>query len=362
MGQSASKALRETAKKISHTSAGVVDLQKPLPPGRFPNVPFSESSSSSGLQSLSPPPTVPVVPTAANPGNFLRGDGIAKNDIRDVGQAMYLQHVQDKWSQQQEQEEVDRNVKTEQQQTASSSTATTTTGTTEMSEELLKFIQNVGPAQQGIDREFTAPRLLQEENSVELQKLESVRRPARQRRKMPLMGQDQRFVTEKNTNFSSLEQEENDDDLLATRSTSTKTKKVVGLENFQLYQFLEQNEKESNQSKEKKIEAFCEKLAVDGHAQTWTETEIQQLNYLLQQTLQHIEIPVLCMDMDGNNMLGLYPKDVPAPEVKSVSTIPDTKVMLVLKDLASRHNNDMNDGGTATNRLIERRKDRSAAL
>jgi hypothetical protein len=64
------------------------------------------------------------------------------------------------------------------------------------------------------------------------------------------------------------------------------------------------------------------------------------------------------MDSDGN-MLGLYSKDVPGPKVKSVTVIPETKVMLVLKDLAL-HKDSTTTDGTAVDKLRERRKERKA--
>ena len=67
-------------------------------------------------------------------------------------------------------------------------------------------------------------------------------------------------------------------------------------------------------------------------------------------------IPVLRLDND-NNILGLYPKDVPGPEVKSVSIIPDNKAMLVLKDL-SQTKIASDDGTAATEKLIQRRMER----
>jgi hypothetical protein len=339
MGQSTSKGLREAAKKIGQSV--MVDPYKPVP------------SSSPGLQppshpspvSLPTPPTPPVsTVTAANPGNFLRGDGIAKEDVRDVGQEMYLQHVQQQTLSQQH-----PNPTEEQQQQQQ---------TTEMSEDLLRFIQNVGPAKQSIDRDFTAPRLLQEENIDELQKAERFRKSVRQRRKMPLMGQDQRFMTEKNTNFSFSYDDDSTRNTAAT--TNTKSKTDFGLDNHQLYQLLVQKESDTSKSMKELAQTFVVR-ELPGQEQECTEAGIPsplQL-LLLQQTLEYIEIPTLRMDSDGN-ILGLYSKDVPGPEVKSVTIIPETKVMLVLKDLA-QHNNSMNDaadGRTAANRLIERRKDR----
>lgn len=110
-----------------------------------------------------PPPasTTPSASEPANPGSFLRGEGLAKEDIRDIGQELFLRNKH----------KVDDKVK----------------GPQEMPADLLKFIQDVGPAKQSVDKQFTAPRLLEKENIEELEKKESSRQMIRQRKRMPLV-------------------------------------------------------------------------------------------------------------------------------------------------------------------------------
>ena len=81
MGQSASKTLSKAAEKVAKKAMD----QRPPIPKRDPTI-----------TSTPPPPQPPSSPqpSAANPANFLRGSGIATQDVRDVGQEMYLQHVQ----------------------------------------------------------------------------------------------------------------------------------------------------------------------------------------------------------------------------------------------------------------------------
>jgi hypothetical protein len=337
MGQSASKGLTKAAENIGKKA---MDQHKPPLPTRGP-LPTSAAAASSEepAASTSPPSFQPPPPSAANPGNFLRGDGIAKEDVRDVGQEMYLQHIQ----------------KLSEKQTGGVSKATSADSefpsNKEMPDDLLKFIQDVGPAKQTIDREFTTSRLLEKENSDELQKMESVRKPIRQRRKMPLMGQDERFTTEKNTYFTYGDEE-------PRSGGKTASMKDLGLENLRLYELLLQKEKNPTQSSEDIAKTFGTKMSEDAKEQQWSNEEKEQLQTLLRHSLDHLEIPTLRMDSDGN-MLGLYSKEVPGPEVRSVSSIPETKVMLVLKDLAESKDG-ATDGGSATTRLAERRKERKS--
>ena len=154
MGQSASKGLSKVAERVAKQATP--ELKRPPIPKRAPIENPLSSTANGGA--------------AGNPGNFLRGEGIASKDPRDMGQEMYLQYAQ--------QQQVQKG-------NANNGTATATggsnTGNKEMPAELLKFIQDVGPTKQTIDREFTTPRLLQEANQEELNKAESSRSTRRKR-------------------------------------------------------------------------------------------------------------------------------------------------------------------------------------
>ena len=285
MGQNASKGLSKAAGKVAKQAPS---LKRPPIPKRTPDA----SAESPG-----------------NPG-FLRGEGIAAQDVRDKGQEMYLQHVQ-------EQRQSIAN-----QKNADASSAIVKN--TEMPEDLLKFIQDVGPAKQSVDREFTTPRLLKEENQKELNKLESVRTVKRERIRMPLMQGEDSFTTEKNTNFS------------ASRSVSSSDKHDFGLSNIQLYEFLSQkytrDDRQIVDDIHEKIVSDSEESQTDYSSPKGKELKKSEL-HLLSQTLNALEIPTLRMNEDGD-LLGLARTDVPGPEMKSISSIPESKIILVLKDLS----------------------------
>jgi hypothetical protein len=326
MGQSASKGLSKVVEKVAKQAAP--ELKRPPIPKRTP----IENPSAAG-----------------NPGSFLRGEGIASEDPRDMGQEMYLQYAQ--------QQQV--------QQGNNDATATggnVNTGNKEMPAELLKFIQDVGPTKQTIDREFTTPRLLQEENQGELNKVESSRSTRRKRVRMPLMGDDHEFTTEKNTNYAtsiSALPSSNDDDF--------------GLTNVELYDLLRQ--KDNNKGEEidssKVVLNFYEKFVSDkeichqnsmpssssspsSSSKIKSKDKEKQIKNL-SDVMRALDIPTLRMDMD-NNILGLYPQDVPGPEMQTFSPIPENKAMLVLKDLMD--NGITHDAGRAADKLTESRRQR----
>jgi hypothetical protein len=330
MGQSASKGLSKVAEKVAKQAAP--ELKRPPIPKRTPIENPSSSSANGGA--------------AGNPGSFLRGEGIASKDPRDMGQEMYLQYAQ--------QQQV--------QQGNNDATATggnVNTGNKEMPAELLKFIQDVGPTKQTIDREFTTPRLLQEENQGELNKVESSRSTRRKRVRMPLMGDDHEFTTEKNTNYAT-----------STSALSSSNDDDFGLTNVELYDLLRQ--KDNNKGKEidssKVVLNFYEKFVSDketGHQNSMSSSsssssKIQSKDKekqikMLSDVMRALDIPTLRMDMD-NNILGLYPQDVPGPEMQTFSPIPENKAMLVLKDLMD--NGITHDAGRAADKLTESRRQR----
>jgi len=283
MGQQASKELSKAAGKVAKDAS---NLKRPPIPKRTPDATTAS--------------------TEGNAGSFLRGTGIAAQDIRDRGQEMYLQQVQD------------RSVA----DNKNAKSSTQTSKNTEMPEDLLKFIQDVGPAEKSVDREFTSSRLLKDENVDELNKLESNRTARRERVRMPLMQGEDSFATEKNTNFSE------------STVVSSADKHDFGLTHVQLYEFLT-----NARGEEKFVDEFHKKIVSDSEesqtdysspkGQEMKKTELQ----LMEQTLKVLEVPTLRMNEDGD-ILGLHSKDVPGPEIKSISTIPEDKIIMVLKDLS----------------------------
>lgn len=320
MGQSASKGLSKVAQKVAKQARP--EMKRPPIPSRTPQTP---------------------APSAGNPGSFLRGEGA--QDDRDRGQEMYLQQVQQQ-RQKQNQQSSDNNTP---------ATNTTPAGNTEMPEDLLKFIQDVGPAKQSIDREFTTSRLLKEENRDELNKLESVRTARRERVRMPLMQGDDNFTTERNTNFSVSN---------VSALASSADEHDFGLTNVQLYDFLS---KKGQGEDDIFVDDFHEKILSDnekekdGQPSSSSSSKAEEAKEkglkLLSQTLDVLEIPTLRMNADGD-ILGLYPKDVPGPEMTSISPLPESKIIIVLKDLLV--NGPINEAELATEKLTERRRERKS--
>jgi hypothetical protein len=349
MGQSASRGLSKATEKVSKTALE----QRPPIPSRL--APQKETTTASGA---------PEGTHAANPGSFLRGSGIATQDVRDVGQEMYLQHMHNISERQRQQQEKYAG------DSASTLSPRPPPGNADMPQDLLRFIQDVGPAKQTIDTEFTTKRLLQEENKSELEKLESARKPRRARMRMPLMGDDSNFTTEKNTYFHGTDVLLDEDGHTNTTSASVNTD--FGLHHIEFYDLLERknakNRIEIGQNVkdveyDKIIDEFCtNRLNAERQQQQqkqqpiWTKEEMEQQRERLLQALRVLDLPVLRLDSDGHNLMGLYPKDVPGPEVRFLSPIPETKVMLVLKDL--KENSGHNAQGIAAEKLMERRRDR----
>ena len=333
MGQSASKGLSKVAEKAAKQAPS--QLKRPPIPSRMSQTPE---------------------PSAENPASFLRGVGIGAQDIRDRGQEMYLKHAQ-----QQRQQQHQREQKLQQQQspaTASNSTpatnTTTTPANTEMPADLLEFIQDAGPAKQTVDREFTTTRLLKKENSDELKKVESARTAKRERVRMPLMQGNDSFTTEKNTNFSV--------GPVGGMLPFSADEHDFGLSNLQLYDFLVQ--------KDVVVDDFHKNVFSDGeekgqpNSPSSSLTKAEKLKAenskakelaLLSQTLDVLEVPTLRMNADGD-ILGLYTKDVPGPEMTSITTIPESKIIMVLKDLSINGNADQR----ANEKLGEHRQERKA--
>ena len=321
MGQNASKGLSKAAGKAA--------ARQQAPSMKRPPIPSRTAA-----------PTFPEPSTPQNPGSFLRGTGVAAQDLRDRGQEMYLQHVQ-------EQREQNSNQKAEQQQSSSAAAASgnknnapaqtsMSSRNTDMPEDLLKFIQDVGPAKQSVDREFTTNRLLKEENLGELNKAESVRTAKRERVRMPLMQGDDNFMTEKNTNFNVRH---------GSLSGLNLDKHDFGLSNLQLYDFLSRKDDDKGAADEKRfVGEFHKKILSDeqggqsslDHYSTpkGKESKKDELE-LMKQTLKYLEVPKLRIN-DDDDILGLPSKEVPGPENTSVSTIPENKIIMVLKDLSMK--------------------------
>jgi hypothetical protein len=266
MGQGISKSISKTAATIAK-KAGENNAVLPTPP----------PAQTTGLGTSITP---------KNPGGFLRGGGSAADDIRDVGQEMYLKSQQKNAPQ-------------------------------EMPDDLLKFIQDVGPAKQSIDKERTSTRLLEKENVKELEKGESERNSPRKRTDMPLMGEDHDFSVPRSTNFT---------------SGTDAIEKNFGISNLQFYDLLQQKSSEAT-GEDSVVDSFYEKLvSKDGK---WGEEETKIHKKKLMEALSAVQIPVLRIDTDGN-IFGLHPDRLLGSEVKALEPISPSKAKLVLEDVLHR--------------------------
>jgi hypothetical protein len=268
MGQSVSKAHSAVGKKVQG---------------------FVKERVESEVKKRAPEQANQVTSTPANPGMFMRGEG--NQDARDVGQEMFLQRM--------------HNIDDKEM----------SKGSREMPDDLLKFINDVGPATKMVDEDFTSPRLL-ENGQEEVKKQEATRKSNRERRIMPLMGGDDNFTTTRNTNFS---------------RRPEATVKDFGASNLQIYDLL--SRKTSGSDVSAIVDNFYKlNMSIESD---WTEEEKSAHRALLGQAMNAIEIPVLLKDAEGNFM-GVYPDSVPGEENKAVQLIPETKVKLVLADVADQ--------------------------
>lgn len=264
MGQGASKRISKTAETVA---------KKAVESNSVPRLP--QQKTGLGRQA-----------TPKNPGGFLRGDDLSSQDIRDIGQEMYLKSRQKEAPQ-------------------------------DMPDDLLKFIQDVGPAKRSIDKEMTATRLLQKENAEELGKKESERNKPRKRIDMPLMGEDYDFSVSRNTNFT---------------SGSNEAEKEFGISNLQFYELVRQQGGEAS-GQASTVDSFYQKfVSMDD---TWEEEDMKKHKKLLIDAMNAVQIPNLRIDPEGN-IFGMHPDRVPGPEVKSLQPISPSKAKLVLEDVLHR--------------------------
>lgn len=230
-----------------------------------------------------------------------------------------------------------------------------------MPPDLLKFLQDAGPAKQDVDREFTAPRLLEKENEKQLHVAESGRTAQRMRIQMPLMGSDQSYTTTKNTNFSRQSH---------PTSGGAVVKQEFGMSYLELFQFLHKVQSSKDQSgspygNNKTADTdfttpetvYTSWLSSQEDPSLYTDKERERYISLMKQTLEFVEIPVLRRDADGN-VLGLYSKDVPGPEVVAVQPIPENKIKWVLQDINDMEQDLQGSDNRATANLEKRRQAR----
>ena len=101
MGQPLSKALsKSAASSASAANASRTAAAARRPPPRPPAPSAAPPDADPRRTTPSPNSATGKVLTDVNPGNFLRGEGLAREDLRDVGQEMYIREARERrsWS------------------------------------------------------------------------------------------------------------------------------------------------------------------------------------------------------------------------------------------------------------------------
>jgi hypothetical protein len=294
-----------------------------------------------------------VVSTASNPGNFLRGEGLVQ-DERDLAQEQY-------WKERHNLEEDDTKpatptTTTNNKQQQSDAKQLLQNRIHELPPDLIQFLKDAGPLRQTLDEEQTSPRVLKDAKEKEQRRM---RRPLqRERKTMPLMGDDETFTAVRNTNFAR-----------ASSATKQQQRPPFGITGVQLYDLLSmQKQQQQDQKKSSKdigingdaavVEAFYQKHFARGSGSdnaatnntiehttstttsepvvqddllSWSALEIQSHQQLLRHAMTTIDLPILVQDAEGN-YLGIAPHQRPGPEVTNIRYVPPHKVQLVLAD------------------------------
>lgn len=181
--------------------------------------------------------------------------------------------------------------------------------TDEMPEDLLKFLNDVGPLQRKVDKEFTSPRLrdsLQKEELENRTQEEDVRRSVRE---MPIMGQEMDHVTSRTTNF-------------ATAPADSVDEHDFGLTEVQMYELLALEKSNTDMWKK-------------GGGNDDAEKEAQLK--LIESARKYLDLPIIMKDKD-QDFLGLYDDQMKSSDLFRLALKPATGVKLVLSQLFDRAN------------------------
>mmetsp|Transcript_21133 Transcript_21133/g.29857 ORF Transcript_21133/g.29857 Transcript_21133/m.29857 type:complete len:269 (-) Transcript_21133:1305-2111(-) len=184
----------------------------------------------------------------------------------------------------------------------------------EMPDELIRFLNDVGPLERKIDRDLTSPRLRKKLQS-ELENSDDGEH--RTRREMPIM-EDSGFMAQRTTNFSTQEKTSVEEDM-------------SGATDLDLYNmFL------SKKSPEEVIKQFIDtKSFADKQKQEKEEN-------LLRHTLDLIGLPVIMKDID-DTYVGAWKDNVKDLEQRRLHVVSENKIRLTLaaeKEVQSTQNSD----------------------
>jgi hypothetical protein len=167
----------------------------------------------------------------------------------------------------------------------------------EMPEDLIKFLQDMGPVER---KTTTGPRI--RKHQLEEQQELAKRLEGRQKRDMPIMEDTgTQFTTTRTTNFSRREEEED---------------AFPRLKGRKLYQLLQGDNKETT------VESLVQKSDAD-------KEEKKVYSDLLHNSLKYLQIPVIMKDTD-DTYVGVWPDKVEDMKKMKLKQVPDSEVRILL--------------------------------
>lgn len=180
----------------------------------------------------------------------------------------------------------------------------------DMPDDLLKFLNDVGPLERKVDKDFTSPRLRQSlHQQEELERREQEDDARRSVREMPIMGEEMDHVTRRTTNF-------------ATAAAKDVEEGDFGLTEVQMFEMLALEK--SN------IQMWAEGGGID-------DAEKEAQVRLIESTRKYLDLPVIMKDKD-KEFMGMYEDQVKSSDLFRLTLQPATGVKLVLSQLLDRAN------------------------
>mmetsp|Transcript_11748 Transcript_11748/g.18226 ORF Transcript_11748/g.18226 Transcript_11748/m.18226 type:complete len:266 (+) Transcript_11748:122-919(+) len=171
----------------------------------------------------------------------------------------------------------------------------------EMPDDLIKFLNDVGPLERKVDKDLTSPRL-RKKMQAELENSNDGEH--RTKRDMPIM-EDSGFMAQRTTNFS-------------THEKKTEEEDITGASDLDLYDmFL------SEESSKEIIEKFISNKSFANAQQQQKEEN------LLRNTLNFIGLPVIMKDTD-DSYVGAWKDHVQDLERKKLYVMSEDKIRLTL--------------------------------
>lgn len=180
-------------------------------------------------------------------------------------------------------------------------------GPMDMPPDLIKFLNDVGPLERKVDKEFTSPRLRESLHQHELERREHEQDSRRKVSEMPLMGVEMDHVTRRTTNFS---------------TAAAKEDEGFGLTGVQMYEMLA-----LNKSNEELWKDSC----------NGDESEKDAQLELIESCRKYLELPIVMKDKDSE-YLGLSESTVETSDMFRLALMPATGVKLVMSQLLDREN------------------------